>query len=116
MIGPASSRAHCGARTRKGTACIAPTQVNGRCRMHGGLSTGPKTENGRRRIADAVRKRWETFRTIRDRSAQAMSKILGQNCMEKNMTTIEKLIEALAEWDGREIPTLTAIAREIAAA
>ncbi|WP_425514031.1 HGGxSTG domain-containing protein [Aureimonas phyllosphaerae] len=29
-----------------------------RCRMHGGLSTGPKTAEGRTRIAEAQRRRW----------------------------------------------------------
>jgi hypothetical protein len=31
--------------------------VNGRCRMHGGLSTGPKTPEGRQRIAESNRSR-----------------------------------------------------------
>lgn len=31
----------CGAKTRKGTPCQAPAMKNGRCRMHGGKSTGP---------------------------------------------------------------------------
>jgi len=31
----------CGAKTRNGTACKAPAMKNGRCRMHGGMSTGP---------------------------------------------------------------------------
>jgi hypothetical protein len=31
--------------------------INGRCRMHGGLSSGPKTEEGRRRIAESNRTR-----------------------------------------------------------
>jgi uncharacterized protein YjiS (DUF1127 family) len=29
-----------------------------RCRFHGGLSTGPKTQAGRARIAEAQRRRW----------------------------------------------------------
>ena len=34
----------CGAKTRKGTACQRPAnKKNGRCRLHGGASTGPKT-------------------------------------------------------------------------
>jgi hypothetical protein len=33
-----------------------------RCRFHGGLSTGPKTEAGRARIAEAQRRRWRAFR------------------------------------------------------
>jgi hypothetical protein len=35
----------------------------GRCRNHGGLSTGPKTEPGRQRIAAAQRKRWQARRS-----------------------------------------------------
>jgi hypothetical protein len=69
----------CGARTRKGTACIAPGKANGRCRMHGGASTGPKTENGRRRIAEAVRKRWDAFRTNRERLPTRDSQSFGVN-------------------------------------
>jgi len=54
-------RPRCGARCRDGSSCKAPPvwdkrldrPVNGRCRMHGGLSTGPKTEEGCRRIAEA---------------------------------------------------------------
>jgi hypothetical protein len=33
-----------------------------RCRFHGGLSTGPKTEAGRARIAEAQRQRWRAYR------------------------------------------------------
>jgi hypothetical protein len=36
-----------------------------RCRFHGGLSTGPKTEAGRSRIAEAQRRRWRAFRDAR---------------------------------------------------
>jgi hypothetical protein len=34
----------------------------GRCRFHGGLSTGPKTEAGRARITEAQRRRWAAYR------------------------------------------------------
>jgi hypothetical protein len=43
----------CGARSRSGCPCRAPAMVNGRCRMHGGASTGARTEAGRARIAAA---------------------------------------------------------------
>jgi len=43
----------CGARTRCGGACRQPAMRNGRCRMHGGLSTGPRTAAGRARCAAA---------------------------------------------------------------
>jgi hypothetical protein len=36
-----------------------------RCRLHGGLSTGPKTEAGRTRIAEAQRRRWRHYRERR---------------------------------------------------
>lgn len=48
----------CGARTRRGMACIRKPLANGRCPNHGGLSTGPKSEAGRQRIAEAQRRRW----------------------------------------------------------
>lgn len=44
----------CAARRKyDGKPCQGPAMANGRCRLHGGLSTGPKTEEGRRRIAKA---------------------------------------------------------------
>lgn len=58
--GKHSRRQTCGARTRKGTPCRA-NAINGkeRCRFHGGMSTGPRTPEGRARIAEAQRKRWD---------------------------------------------------------
>lgn len=35
----------CGARTRAGASCRAPAMQNGRCRMHGGKSTGAPQGN-----------------------------------------------------------------------
>lgn len=51
-------QARCGARTRTGEPCRA-LRVYGkdRCRYHGGLSTGPKTPEGRARIAESNRSR-----------------------------------------------------------
>src|SRR5208337_2211446 len=43
----------CGARTRSGFACRAPAMANGRCRVHGGTSTGPRTAAGLARLAAA---------------------------------------------------------------
>lgn len=45
--GDFSKAARCEAKTRKGTLCKSPAMKNGRCRMHGGMSTGPKTKEGR---------------------------------------------------------------------
>ena len=44
----------CGAKTRQGSPCKRPANKrNGRCRLHGGQSTGPKTAEGRAKIAAA---------------------------------------------------------------
>jgi hypothetical protein len=51
--GDLSTAARCGAKTRRGTPCQCPAMANGRCRLHGGLSTGPKTEAGIARIRQA---------------------------------------------------------------
>jgi hypothetical protein len=49
----------CGARTRQdGHPCKCRALRNGRCKLHGGMSTGPKTAEGRARIAQAQRDRW----------------------------------------------------------
>jgi hypothetical protein len=62
-VTPKSERPKCGARCRDGTRCQAPAvwdrerdrPRNGRCRMHGGLSTGPRTEEGKRRSREGAR-------------------------------------------------------------
>lgn len=61
-----ASLPRCGAYARStGVPCIAPPvrdpitglPRNGRCRNHGGLSTGPKTKQGRERCSEGAR-RW----------------------------------------------------------
>ncbi len=62
-VTPKSVRLKCGAKTRAGGRCKAPAAWdrrkdvprNGRCRLHGGLSTGPKTAEGLRRTLAALR-------------------------------------------------------------
>ena len=59
------NRGECGAKTRKGTPCKAQpvwceTQdkpKNGRYKLHGGLSTGPKTEAGKEAIRASNKRR-----------------------------------------------------------
>ena len=51
--GDLSNAPRCGAKTRKGTPCRAPAMKNGRCRMHGGKSTGPRTPEGLERSRKA---------------------------------------------------------------
>lgn len=62
---PRKDRGICGAKTRMGTPCKAPPvwniavdkAINGRCKLHGGKSTGPRTEAGREAIRNSNRRR-----------------------------------------------------------
>jgi hypothetical protein len=54
--GDLSTVERCGAKTRRGSACQCPGMRNGRCRLHGGLSTGARTPEGIERIRRAVTK------------------------------------------------------------
>jgi len=48
----------CGAYARTtGNPCQAKALTNGRCKNHGGMSTGPKTPEGRLAISKATRQR-----------------------------------------------------------
>lgn len=57
-------RPRCGARTKTtGKPCQAPAvHGKGKCRLHGGASTGPRTDAGKARIAEAQRQRWARWR------------------------------------------------------
>ena len=65
----------CGAKTRAGCPCKGPAMKNGRCRMHGGASTGPRTPEGRARIAAAR----GTADPVR-RAFQARAAVLTARC------------------------------------
>lgn len=62
---PRKDRGLCGAQTRMGIPCKAPPvwnratdkAINGRCKLHGGKSTGPRTETGREAIRNSNRRR-----------------------------------------------------------
>jgi transcriptional regulator with XRE-family HTH domain len=58
----AKARVICGAKTRAGHSCGQKSEPGKRrCKWHGGKSTGPKTPEGKARIADAQRRRWASF-------------------------------------------------------
>lgn len=65
-------RVRCGAKTRAGGACkMAVLPGKRRCRLHGGLSTGPKSPEGKERVAAAQRKRWADRRERIERATAA---------------------------------------------
>jgi hypothetical protein len=58
----------CGAKTRSGTPCQASpiwstrSQRYTRCKYHRGMSTGPKTPEGKERIRRGLQKYWDNVR------------------------------------------------------
>jgi hypothetical protein len=63
--------ARCQAKTRRGTPCQCPAMENGRCKLHGALSTGPKTAAGIERIRRAVTKHGYYSRAAREERQQS---------------------------------------------
>ena len=52
LYGPNWQGVRCEARTKLGTSCRRPGNIiNGRCKLHGGRSTGPRTAEGLLRLA-----------------------------------------------------------------
>ena len=98
-FGPDWPGQRCGAKTRRGTACQCPAnKKNGRCRLHGGASTGAKTTKGRARIS-AANLRHEKFtkdklerrkanaakgREIRKELRQMQHKLIAGGLLNKN--------------------------------
>ena len=69
-VTPKRLHPRCGARTRTGRPCLARAvwdrvrdrSRSGRCRFHGGLSTGPKTPEGKARSFSNLRRLVEARR------------------------------------------------------
>ena len=82
--GDLAAAPRCGARTRRGRACQGPAMPNGRCRMHGGASTGPRTPEGLERCRRARWKHGARSREVRvllaenRRRWRALKALLGQ--------------------------------------
>ena len=61
----------CGARCKRtGLACLGPAMRNGRCRMHGGPSTGARSPEGVARCAAAPLKHGRRNAAARARAAE----------------------------------------------
>jgi len=72
LVRKAAEKGLCLAQRREGRGrCLsAPTSRGGRCRYHGGRSTGPKTAEGRKKIGDAKREWWRRQREIQAAKAE----------------------------------------------
>src|SRR5262245_59871595 len=61
-----SRGSRCGAWARsRGRACHGWKMPNGRCRVHGGKSTGARTLEGRARLSEKAKAEWRTWREER---------------------------------------------------
>lgn len=58
----------CGARTRAGCPCEGPRMPNGRCRFHGGKSTGARTPEGLERTRRVRLKHGQCSAEVREAS------------------------------------------------
>jgi hypothetical protein len=54
-----------------GLPCAAKAMKNGRCKNHGGMATGAKTQEGRERISASNRRRWQAWRAANGRQVRA---------------------------------------------
>lgn len=69
-------RQPCGAKTRKGKPCRNKSEAGKRrCKFHGGMSTGPRTPEGKARITEAQKQRWAAWRK---ENADGLSQMVAQ--------------------------------------
>ena len=103
--GPRQLRPRCSARTASGIPCRAQAlKPSGRCFRHGGLSTGPKTPEGKARqraaAREAMRRVWQERREGK-RPMPMISERQRAKLRERSKARTEKLREireaALAE-------------------
>ncbi len=53
----------CGAKNRKGLPCQCKLLLKGgKCKFHGGMSTGPRTEEGKKKSIKVLRLGWAKWR------------------------------------------------------
>jgi hypothetical protein len=96
----ANAALRCGARRRDGGACKSPAMSNLRCRMHGGLSTGPRTPEGLERSRKA---RWQHGLHSADaKAARAQGRQAVRELRELvAMARVSLVMELLDEVEGR---------------
>ena len=70
MNDPTQTPIRCGAKKRSGASCAKfPIEGKRRCRLHDGLSTGPKTSAGRAAIS-AVNTKHGRYKNWREKQAK----------------------------------------------
>ena len=83
----------CGAKTRRGTECQRPAHKhNGRCSLHGGLSSGARTPEGLERISEANLRHGRYTKDRLERKRRAAK--VGRECKAKLKIMEQRLIAA----------------------
>ena len=92
-FGPNWRGIRCLAKTRRGTKCQrAAYKHNGRCALHGGLSTGARTAEGLQRISEANLKHGR--RTKEKLTAQRHAAKVGRRVMSELKRLETQLVDA----------------------
>lgn len=102
-FGPHWQGKRCGAKTKGGDPCQRPAVARtGRCPNHGGKSTGPRTEEGRARIAAAQIKHG---RLTKEKRAEARQRAQVGREIRAELRSIEKelVAEGLLAKNWREM-------------
>ena len=99
--GPDGVSRACGARTRGGGSCRTPGMRNGRCRMHGGASTGPRTPEGLARCTAAVTKHGG-----RNAAARALAALRGE--ARAASATLRRILVLMVDAEGAQRPETSA--------
>ena len=83
-FGPGWPGTRCLAKTRRGTLCQNPG-IGGRtrCKLHGGLSAGPTTSEGRARVAEANTKHGQRSRERVEKVKAISAKLRQLTCKLK---------------------------------
>lgn len=98
-------RPQCGAKTRKGTPCVAKVywpvvwlEPAKRCRLHGGLSTGPTTPEGKARQIAAVKETMARVWKERREGSRPMPQRKPRPTLEEELSALTpEEIRAVAE-------------------
>ena len=92
-FGPKWQGERCGAKTRRGTDCQRPAyKHNGRCGLHGGLSSGARTPEGLERISEANLRHGRYTKDRLERKRRAAK--VGRECKAKLKIIEQRLIAA----------------------
>ena len=93
QFGPAWPGQRCLAKTRRGTACLKPAlKGKTRCALHGGRSTGPRTQRGLQRISEANLKHG---RQTKDKlAAQRHAAEVGRRVMGELKRLEQQIVDA----------------------